>query len=385
MEIAVLRKDCASSKCIWHAAYLPTLCSKDEMMPTSIPIKFTCFLVVILSLFTATMQANAGVRINMADDLVPGRHFLVTVTIYNRGFDGYFTEQLDNSFLTSGESKDTTVLAVIPFLYDRVSASAVHPCYYGDRTRSNKAPFALRTVTLPTLRPLSWRYILDRGGPIKEGVTGITPNIINGHFYMILQSYLPAFDRAGIQEDLCQYLPLLNDMAAFAHSEQAYENRMANMNRTLRDTSEKYIESVKKIMKRSRMELDQRLDEIKAWLALEQSKRARVHDWMAHFHKADYVYREMMNNSDHKRTQQWLEEKSLNRAKERKIQWTNPETGLHYTLYPKTRHGGKSGSGYSTVLTVDLNPFLGLENNQRYMKKSYPYFYRKAEGMWKLK
>ena len=157
---------------------MPTLSSKDEIMPTSIPIRLTCFLVVTLSLFTAAMQANAGVRISITEDLVPGRHFLVTVTIYNGGFDGYFTEQLDNSFLTSGKSKDTTVLAVIPFLYDRVTASAVHPCYYGDSTRSTKAPFALRTVTLPTLRPPSWRSILDRGGPMKEGVTGITPNII---------------------------------------------------------------------------------------------------------------------------------------------------------------------------------------------------------------
>lgn len=36
---------------------------------------------------------------------------------------------------------------------------------------------------------------------------------------MILQSYLPAFDRAGIQEDLSQYLPLLRELAAVAHSE----------------------------------------------------------------------------------------------------------------------------------------------------------------------
>jgi hypothetical protein len=160
---------------------------------------------------------------------------------------------------------------------------------------------------------------------------------------------------------------------------------MANMNRIFRNTIEKYVESVKKTVKRNRIELDQQFDEIKAWLALEQSKRARVHDWMVHFHKADYVYREMMNNSDHKRIQQWLEEKSLNRAKEQKLLWTNPETGLHYTLYPKTRHGGKLGSGFSTVLTVDLNLFLRLKNNQRYMKKSYPYFYREAEGIWKLK
>ena len=361
------------------------LSSKNEMAQACTPIRFICFLVATLSLLTSALQANAGVRIAMADDLEAGRHFLVIATIFNRGFDSFSTDRLVSSFLITGEKKDITVLATIPFIYDHLSAIAVHPAYYGDGTRSDKMPFALRTVMLPTLRPLSWRYLLDSGAPIREGDYGITATTIKDHFYDILQNYLPAFDRAGIEEDLRQYLPLLNDMAAFAHSGQAYENSMANMTQIFRNTSEKYVESVKETVKRSRRELDQRLDEIKAWLAMEQGKRARVHDWMAHFHKADYVYREMMNNSDHKRIQQWLEEKSLNRAKEAKLQWTNPETGLLYTLYPKNRHGGKSGSGYSTVLTVDLNPFLRLENNQRYLKKSYPYFYRKAEGIWKLK
>ena len=132
-------------------------------------IRFVCFLVATLSLFTSALEANAGVRITMADDLESGRHFLVISTIFNRGFDSFSTDRLDSFFLTRGE---------------------------------------------------------------------------------------------------------------------------------------KYVESVKKTVKRNRIELDQRLDEIKAWLALEQSKRTRVHDWMVHFHKADYVYREMMNNSDHKRIQQ---------------------------------------------------------------------------------
>ncbi len=354
------------------------------MMRGSMPIRFFCFLAVILSLFSSTLQANAGVRIEMADDLKPERHFLVTTTIFNRGLDGFFTERLDSSFLTSGEKKDITVLAVKPFFYDRVSTYAVHPAYYVDSTQSNKVPFALRTVALPTLRPPGWRYLLDSGAPVREGVVGITPYIINDHFHVILHYYLPAFDRAGIKEDLCQYLPLLHELAAFAHSEQAYENTKTTMVRLSGTTQEKDVESLKVTMERYRRELDQQLKEIKAWLALGQSNRAPMHDWMVHFHKADYVYQEMMNNSDHKRIQQWLE-KSWDRTDERTLQWTNAETGLRYNLYLNTRITGKLGSGYSTVLTVDLNSILGLENNQRYLKKSYPDFYQNAEGIWKLK
>ena len=355
------------------------------MMQISIPIRFICFLVAILSLFTSTLQANAGVRIAMADDLEQGRHFLVSTTVFNRGFDGFFTEQLDSSFLTSGERKVIRVLAVKPFLYDRVSAQAVHPGYYGDSTRSDKVPFALRTVVLPTLRPPSWRYLLDSGVPVREGVAAITPSIVNDHFQMILHYYLPAFDRAGIKEDLCQYLPLLHELAIFAHSEQAYENRKATSRaRVSGAAQERYLESLKTTVERYRRELDQRLKEIKAWLAMEQSKRAPMHDWMVHFHKADYVYQEMMNDSDHKRIQRWLE-KSSDLPHARTLQWTNAETGVHYTLYLNTRFSGKLGSGWRTVLTVDLNPILGLENHQRYLKKSYPNFYGNVGGIWTLK
>jgi hypothetical protein len=354
------------------------------MMQASIPIRFICFLVANLSLFTSTLHATAGVRIVMADDLEPGRHFLVTTTIRNHGLDGFFSERLDSSFLTSGQRKDITVLAVKPFLYDRVSTDAVHPAHYGDSTQSDKVPFALRTVVLPTLRPPSWRYLLDSGAPVKVGVVGITPYIINDHFSVILHHYLPAFDRAGIEEDLCQYLPLLHELASFAHSERAYENSKATTVRLSGTTREKDVESLKMTVERYRRELDQQLKEIKAWLALDQSKRAPMHDWMVHFNKADYVYQEMMNDSDHRRIQQWLE-KSNDFTLERTLEWTNAETGLRYTLYLNTRITGKLGSGYSTVLTVDLNPILGLEKNQRYLKKSYPDFYRETEGMWKLK
>ena len=132
-------------------------------------IRFVCFLVATLSLFTSALEANAGVRITMADDLESGRHFLVISTIFNRGFDSFSTDRLDSFFLTRGEKKDITVLATIPFIYDHVSAIAVHPAYYGDGTRPDKMPFALRTVILPTLRPLSWRNLLDSGA-ISERV-----------------------------------------------------------------------------------------------------------------------------------------------------------------------------------------------------------------------
>jgi len=253
-------------------------------------------------------------------------------------------------------------------------------------------PFALHTVTLPTLQPQSWRYVLKNGGAVnavkdirprtneeypveaRKRVVGMTPGDIRSHFYSILWEYLPAFDLAGIQEDLNQYLPLLNDIAAFAHSKQAYKNYMA-ITEPHRKTDEKSVKIREKIMMRTLVELDQLLDEIKAWLEVEQGKRARMHEWIARFYKADYVYREMMDNSDHKRIKEWLEEKHFGRVKERKLRWTNPETGVVYTL---------DLSGPGNVLIVDLNPFFHLKNRRRYMAKSYPHFYRNEKGIWEF-
>ena len=357
------------------------------MMQGSIPIRFICFVVATLSVLTSAVQANAGVRVAMADDLEPGRHFLVNVNINYRGIDGGNSRKLASCFLTRGEEKNITVLATIPFIYHRLIASSLHPAYLGDGARSDKMPFALRTVKLPILRPQSWRYILDNGGEVnavkdirpptnqthpvtsRGRVVRITPDKINSHFDSILWGYLPAFDRAGIQEDLNQYLPLLNDMAAFAHSKQAYENTMANTKQFL---GEKYVAIAKKSIKQTQMELDQRLVEIKAWLRVEQGKRAHIHEWLARFFKADYVYREMMDDSDHNRIKEWLEEKHSGRVKERKLQWTNPKTGVAYTLVPEN------------FLIVDLNPFFHIKNRRRYMAKCYPHFHRNEKGIWEF-
>jgi hypothetical protein len=346
-------------------------------------IRFTYFLLTVLILCASTPQATAGVQVAMADDLEKNHNFLVTTEIYYYKPEGFHVKKIDRSFLTAGRTRNVTVLAVWPLLYHHVSAYAIHPAYYTGSSKTDKTPFALRTVELPILQPPSWRYLLDSGAPLRENVVGITSSIVNDHFYVILHQYLPIFDRARIKEDLRQYLPLLHELAGFAHSEQAYKNAKATMVRISGTIQDKYVESLKMTVERCRGELDQRLKEIKAWLALEQSKRAPMHDWMDHFHKEDYVYRKMMNDSDHKRIEQWLEKSGVF-PDELTLQWTNAETGVHYTLYLQSHFSWKLGSGWSTVLTVDLNPILGLRNNERYLKKSFPSFYRNAEGMWKL-
>ena len=348
-------------------------------------LRFLCFLAVILSLFSSALQAYAGVQVTMADDLEKNRNFLVTTDIYYHRLEGHHVKHIDSSFLTAGGTKHITILAVWPLLYSHTYAYAMHPAFFTDSAKSEKTPFALRTVDLPTLRPQSWRHLLDSGEPPKGLDGGIIPGIVDRHFHGILAHYLPAFDRARIKEDLRQYLPLLRELAAFAHREGGYKKRpVAGMPGQGPIPLQGQGDPQTSILEHYRRELDGRLDEIIAWLALEQNKRAPMHDWMEHFQRGDYVFREMMSEADRIRLLQWLD-RSIAGAAEGTLQWTSQATGLLYTASYDGTVSSDQGVGWGVNLTVDLNAILGLRNNRRYLEQSYPRFYRNADGTWNVK
>ncbi len=314
---------------------------------------------------------------------------MVETRILYGGIHGSHSKLLDRSFLSAGEEKRITVLAVVPFFYGRITAFALHPAYYhGDSVISDKIPFALRTITLDSLTPASWRSLLDSGAPLTVSRVGIRAGDVNDHFGSILRHYLPAFDRARIQEDLRQYLPLLRELAAFAHNEQALRNSKIAMARVSSGNPGQYDEAVEMTDAGYRRELDQRLGEIEGWLALAQEKRRLMHDWREQFHKAEYVYREMMDDSDRQQIMRLLEQSGQPNAQST-VKWTNDKTGVHYTFYLNTSTGGKDSHGnwthgYRTDLTVDLNPLRGLNDDQWYRARSYPNFAVGKDGAWRM-
>lgn len=348
---------------------------------------FTRLIVCVVAAFlvAGAGPAIAELRVSMAKDLEAGRRFLVTSQIHYGGIHGAHVKVLDSSFLSAGEEKRISVLAAMPFVYEKVVAHAAHPAYYlPEAVTSNKMPFALRTVTLDALAPQSWRFLLDSGAPLRKGGVGIRAGDVNDQFNMILRHYLPAFDRAGIQEDLLQYLPLLREMAAFAHGEQALRNSKLAMNRMSSGNPGKFDEAVERTDAGYRRQVDQRLGEIAGWLALPQERRRPMHDWMERFHKAEYVYLEVMDDSDRQQVLRLLEQ-SQQPDSPRTAAWVNARTGVHYTFHLNTATGGKDGHGYRTDLTVDLNPLLGANDDQWYRKRSYPNFAVGQDGVWRMR
>ena len=339
---------------------------------------------VVMLLFASPRPAVADVRVSMATDLEGGRHFMVDTHILYGGIHGSHAKLLDRSFLSAGEEKRITVLAVVPFLYGSIITSAQHPAYYhGDTVRSDKIPFALRTITLDQITPVSWRSLLDRGTALTASGVGIRASDVNNHFGLILRQYLPAFDRARIREDLRQHLPLLREMAAFAHSEQALKNSKMGMARVSSGNPGQYDEAVERTAAEYRRQLVQRLGEIEGWLDLAQEKRRPMHDWVEKSHKAEYVYREMMDDSDRQQILRLLEQSQQSNPQST-VAWTNGKTGVHYTFSLNTGTGTKDGPGYRTDLTVDLNPLRGLTGDQWYRRRSHPNFSRGNDGVWRM-
>ena len=341
----------------------------------------TCLILILL----CPPPARGDVRVAIAAPLEAGRQFMVDTSIVYGGIHGSHTKLIDRSFLSAGEEKTITVLAVMPLFYGSTTAIALHPAYYhGEPVRSDKIPYALRTVTLDTLAPVSWRSLLDSGAALRKEGVAIRPGDVNDHFGMILRYYLPGFDRAGIQEDLRQYLPLLHELAAFAHSEEAIQNSKLGMERQTTGDLKQYAEAIERTQGAYRRELDQRLTEIEGWLALAQAKRRRMHDWMENFHKLEYVYREMMDAGDRQRITRHLEQSAQAHAL-KTAAWTNGTTGVHYTFTLDTATGNKEGdTGYRTDLIVDLNPLLGANDPQWYRARTYPNFIRGKDGVWRM-
>lgn len=352
-------------------------------LPMSPPARWLPAVAVAL-IVAATSPAAADVVVRLSTALEPGRQFMVDTHILYGGIHGSRAELLDRSFLVAGDEKRIAVFAVNPILYGSITAIAMHPAYHaGEGARSDKMPFLLRTVALDPLAPISWRSLLDSGSPLRPGSVGLRAGDVNIHFEWILRHYLPAFDRAGVGEDLHQYLPLLREMAAYAHGRQALANAKTIVETYTLPDREQFAESVERTEARYRLEMDQRLREIERRLSFSQAQRRVAQDWIEHAHEAAYVYREIMADGDRRQVAAHLDNARQPGASSTAA-WTSRESGVEYILRIDTSTSDGGNSGYLTELTVDLNSMLDADDDLWYRKRSNPIFLREAGGAWRV-
>jgi hypothetical protein len=343
---------------------------------------FRCIAASTLLLFLA-WPARAGVRISIAEDLEPGHAFMVRANIVNSGLDGGHPDPIGVSFLQAGQSETLPVPATLPLVFDQVVAVATHPAFYFDSVSAKTAPKLIRTVSLPPLRPLNWRSLLDSEAPLQERGVGLTAAIVNDHFRMILRDYLPAFDRAGQMENLRRYLPLLRELAAFVHTPAAIRNSLQNLQQASSGDLHHDAESVKRVEGEYRVQLLRRLREIEGWLDLDQKQRRPMHDWIKNFHKPEFVINRIMQDADRQKIFGMLRQ-SGHPGYMSHHRWINQDTGVSFSFTLTTKSGGKNEHAVRTVLLTDLNPLLGLDGNSAYLRKCFPSFIKDRKAGWQL-
>lgn len=350
--------------------------------------KYFLLLCAVGAVLLSASLASAGVKVVLADDVGPGQYFLVISKISNHALHGSITDSLDESFMAAGEVKNITVLMTKPLIYNKVYSQAIHPAYYGAFASSEKKPSLISRVTLKLNDPKSWRAVLDNDIPLRENGALLNSNLVNDHFRMVLQYYLPAYDRHAVNEDIGRYLPLFREMAAFCRSEKGHARYRETFSVYQQNQAE-YEKNLAFSEGRVLGEIDQRLRQIEALFGLDRQLRTRMHDWKKMFHKGAYVYHQVMHDEDRGRIQQFME---TNRERSRKsgIAWANAD-GVEFRmkLNSRSRTRNKDGSlnpevCYSVSFTTDLNPLLGFRA-PHYRKNSHARICRKENGLWELR
>ena len=90
------------------------------------------YLLLLLALFLIPTVADAGVRVSMTEQIDPAAEVVFETKIRYAGIHGYHHENLGADLIKAGESKDITVLAVVPVMFESVYTNAFHPAYYID-------------------------------------------------------------------------------------------------------------------------------------------------------------------------------------------------------------------------------------------------------------
>ena len=89
-------------------------------------------LLLLLALFLIPTVADAGVRVSMSEQIDPAADVVFETKIRYVGLHSYNHKNLGADLIKAGESKDLTVLAVVPVWFESVYTNAFQLAYYTD-------------------------------------------------------------------------------------------------------------------------------------------------------------------------------------------------------------------------------------------------------------
>jgi hypothetical protein len=312
-------------------------------------------LLMLLALGGAVEPSEAGVRVRIepADDGAPALPFVVECRTRSFGIHSTHSKLRDQGVVPAAKWTKLETGLRSPVLFDSVVATAFHPEYRSAWVESDSWLGTLANAPLPVLRPAAWRDELS-GAELPANGRGPTRARLADHVRVVEEYYLPVLDRAGIDFgpgafEALRALVEAGITGAPADDRYAAEGR-ANLQRL-----ERFLAHPRE----ARILAAGYRGGFGPWPLMEQyfdeSDRSRILDFL---------------------TTSWPEE--------RRLDWFNEKTGLHYSFSAGPRVNRKESPDHdclASAVGADAGRAAGLDD-ERLRATAHTYFCRGPDGRW---
>lgn len=317
----------------------------------------------VLLIVAFSSPAAAGIVVHIADGADKDAPFWVETKSHHALLHGGSAQTLDERFLRPGETASIPVLALNPITFAYVHVAIYHPAYIYDTKLVRERPSALKTVRIPSFEPRPWRDFIDSGTKVLHSGQGVNLNTVVSHLKLFITTYLPAFDRAGLGENLARYVPLLEQL--LSHTEKtvpltSYGDTVIDERRR---TDPGYARALDRTERRQLQELRDHLAEIRTLLVMSRDERLRLRSVQTKLASVGSVYHDLMTAHDRQRVEDFLDFQFASSPRhsgpERTRQWIGSER-IWYSITLRDRYSLKDKDGtlhadcYRTGLRVDL-------------------------------
>ena len=335
-------------------------------MKHSLLLKLTVSLILLPSV---SVYGGIEVTLDSLNPTIEGANpwFTIRTGYTRRGIHHNDGHTVEVRLIKAGETSKIPVNFVNPLLFYETNIQLYHPAYLpiGDRTK--KMPTIIRTVSFGPYELKSWRSVIDSGRPIAMYGPQIHVGMIVDQIHELVDTYIYEIDRAGKRVDLSNYLPLMEELIAYAREtapapidslkhienlrkeEQAYEARLkARGTAPSPIDSSKHIEDLRKedpaydarlkaSMEKQFKLADSYIAQTETLLLLTPEERLKLRYRQEHIFKTKEIYYDTMEDSDREALLDFVEDQfaisSLqdNKVIEKTKLWMNPETGISYS------------------------------------------------------
>lgn len=344
---------------------------------------------VIVGLFILqSVPAYGGVEVTL-DTLDPAIEdanpwFTLRIGYTRHGIHQNHGHSVEMRVIEAGVTTKLPVNLFNPFFFYKTNVQLYHPAYLSVGDRAEKMPTIFRTVSFGPFALRSWRSVIDSERPIVKSGPEIHVQTVVDHIFIFVETYIYEMDRAGKRVDLSVYLPFLKELIAYTKETSPSQSYSSKSIEDLRQKDPAYAARLKANMEGKFKLADSYIAQAEALLKLTPEERLELRYRQEHIFKTKVIYYDTMSDSDRVILHDFVEgqfaarspRKRSNKVIEKKRPWTNPETGISYSVsYSQTfrMRVGKTDEYVPCMrfgLSVDLSTSIPVEIPTIWGKKS---------------